>query len=137
MARRLTVLLNGRLVGEIDMARSGAISFRYAPDWLAWEHTLPVSLSLPLQEQVHQGAPVIAYLENLLPDNPVIRERWQPRPEQEAQTPTTFLRRSVATVWEPYNLSSVMIFRSRKVWKGSRFRTQRWQRCSVTLQRLR
>lgn len=75
MARRLTVLLNSRRVGEIDMARSGAISFRYAPDWLAWEHTLPISLSLPLQEQAHQGAPVIAYLENLLPDNPVIRER--------------------------------------------------------------
>lgn len=75
MARRLTVLLNGRLVGEIDMARSGAISFRYAPDWLDWDHTLPVSLSLPLREQAHQGAPVIAYLENLLPDNPAIRER--------------------------------------------------------------
>jgi len=75
MARRLTVLLNGRLVGQIDMARSGAISFNYAPDWLEWEHTLPVSLSVPLQEQAHQGAPVIAYLENLLPDNPAIRER--------------------------------------------------------------
>lgn len=75
MARRLTALLNGRLVGEIDMARSGAISFTYASDWLAWEHTLPISLSLPLQEQAHQGAPVIAYLENLLPDNPAIRER--------------------------------------------------------------
>ncbi len=55
MARRLTALLNGRLVGDIEMARSGA--------------------SLPLQEQAHQGAPVIAYLENLLPDNPAIRER--------------------------------------------------------------
>lgn len=75
MARKLTALLNGRLVGEIDMARSGAITFRYAPDWLAWEHALPVSLSLPLQEQAHQGALVIAYLENLLPDNPAIRER--------------------------------------------------------------
>lgn len=75
MVRRLTVLLNNRPVGQIDMARSGAISFRYAPDWLAWEHTLPVSLSLPLQEQAHQGGPVISYLENLLPDNPAIRER--------------------------------------------------------------
>ena len=75
MARKLTALLNGRLVGEIDMARSGAITFRYAQDWLAWEHALPVSLSLPLQEQAHQGAPVIAYLENLLPDNTAIRER--------------------------------------------------------------
>lgn len=75
MARRLTALLNGRLVGDIEMARSGAITFRYAPEWLAWEHSLPISLSLPLQEQAHQGAPVIAYLENLLPDNPAIRER--------------------------------------------------------------
>lgn len=75
MARKLTALLNGRLVGEIDMARSGAITFRYAQDWLAWEHALPVSLSLPLQEQAHQGGPVIAYLENLLPDNTEIRER--------------------------------------------------------------
>ncbi|MBL4807751.1 MAG: type II toxin-antitoxin system HipA family toxin [Rhodobacteraceae bacterium] len=75
MARRLTTLLNGRLVGYIEMARSGAISFQYAPEWLAWEHTLPISLSLPLQEQTHIGAPVISYLENLLPDNPAIRER--------------------------------------------------------------
>ena len=75
MVRKLTALLNGQLVGEIDMARSGAITFRYAQDWLAWEHALPVSLSLPLQEQAHQGGPVIAYLENLLPDNTAIRER--------------------------------------------------------------
>jgi len=61
MARKLTALLNGRLVGDIDMARSGAITFRYAQSWLDWEHALPVSLSLPLQEQAHQGAPVIAY----------------------------------------------------------------------------
>jgi serine/threonine-protein kinase HipA len=75
MARKLMALLNGRLVGEIDMARSGAITFRYAHEWLDWEYALPISLSLPLQEQAHQGGPVIAYLENLLPDNPAIRER--------------------------------------------------------------
>ncbi len=75
MARKLTALLNGRLVGDIDMARSGAVTFRYEQEWLAWEHALPISLSLPLQEQAHQGAPVIAYLENLLPDNSAIRER--------------------------------------------------------------
>jgi len=75
MAQKLTALLNGRIVGEIDMARSGAITFSYSQDWLDWEYALPVSLSLPLQEQGHQGAPVIAYLENLLPDNPIIRER--------------------------------------------------------------
>lgn len=36
---------------------------------------MPISLSLPLTEQAHKGAPVISFLENLLPDNQVIRDR--------------------------------------------------------------
>ncbi|WP_241525924.1 HipA N-terminal domain-containing protein [Pseudophaeobacter leonis] len=36
---------------------------------------MPISLSLPLREEAHQGGPVIAYLENLLPDNQAIRQR--------------------------------------------------------------
>lgn len=71
----MQVLLNGRLVGHLRLASSGAISFAYDPGWLAWEHAMPISLSLPLREEAHQGAPVIAYLENLLPDNQAIRER--------------------------------------------------------------
>lgn len=71
----MQVLLNGRLVGALRLAGSGAISFTYDPDWLAWEHAMPISLSLPLREVAHQGVPVIAYLENLLPDNQAIRER--------------------------------------------------------------
>ena len=71
----MQVLLNGRPVGILRLAGSGAISFTYVPEWLAWEHAMPISLSLPLREQAHQGGPVIAYLENLLPDNQAIRER--------------------------------------------------------------
>ncbi|PKR55781.1 type II toxin-antitoxin system HipA family toxin [Thalassospira marina] len=71
----LTVVLNGRPVGEVAMAASGAVAFRYDQAWLDWEYALPISLSLPLQAQAHIGAPVIAYLENLLPDNQNIRER--------------------------------------------------------------
>lgn len=71
----MNVLLNGRIVGTLHMERNGAISFAYAPDWLAWEHAVPISLSLPLSEQAHRGAPVFAYLENLLPDNQEIRNR--------------------------------------------------------------
>lgn len=69
------VLLNGRRVGALRLAASGAIGFAYDPDWLAWDHAMPISLSLPLREETHQGGPVIAYLENLLPDNQAIRER--------------------------------------------------------------
>lgn len=80
MARRagsgtMQVLLNGRLVGHLRLAASGAISFSYDPEWLIWDHAMPISLSLPLREDPHRGAPVIAYLENLLPDNQTIRER--------------------------------------------------------------
>lgn len=71
----MQVLLNGRLVGALRLAGSGAIGFTYDREWLAWEHAMPISLSLPLREEAHQGGPVIAYLENLLPDNQAIRER--------------------------------------------------------------
>lgn len=69
----LNVFLNGRLVGRLNRQSSGAIDFQYDPSWLAWEHALPVSLSLPLREDRYLGAPVIAVFDNLLPDNTPIR----------------------------------------------------------------
>jgi len=51
----------------------GAISFQYDDDWLAWEHTMPISLSLPLDERRYNGSEVIAVLDNLLPDEPSVR----------------------------------------------------------------
>ena len=80
MARRKThapllTFLNDRLVGRLSRQPSGAIDFVYDPDWLAWEHTLPVSLSLPLREARYVGAPVAAVFENLLPDSLPVRRR--------------------------------------------------------------
>jgi serine/threonine-protein kinase HipA len=80
MARRpkhepLNVFLNARLVGKLRREPSGAIDFKYDQSWLEWEHTLPVSLSLPLREDRYIGAPVIAVFDNLLPDNKDIRDR--------------------------------------------------------------
>ncbi len=84
MARRRTripldIYLNGRLVGQLRRQASGAIDFRYDPDWLAWEHALPVSLSLPLREDRYTGGPVIAVFDNLLPDSESIRRRLAER----------------------------------------------------------
>lgn len=79
MARRrtripLNIYLNSRLVGRLRRQTSGAIDFQYDPDWLSWEHALPVSLSLPLREDRYSGDPVIAVFDNLLPDNqPILR----------------------------------------------------------------
>lgn len=80
MARRrahvpLNVFLNGRLVGTLRRESTGAIDFQYARDWLAWENTFPVSLSLSLREDRYIGAPVINVFDNLLPDSDTIRKR--------------------------------------------------------------
>ena len=80
MARRKThapldVLINGRQVGSLEKAASGAISFRYSEEWLAWEHRFAASLSLPLTPAAYRGAPVIAVFDNLLPDRDAVRRR--------------------------------------------------------------
>ncbi len=71
----LNVYLNSRLVGQLRRGISGAISFQYAPSWIAWENAIPVSLCLPVREQVYAGAPVMAVFENLLPDNDHLRRQ--------------------------------------------------------------
>jgi serine/threonine-protein kinase HipA len=78
MARKRSVqnvYLNSRLVGRLERATSGAISFQYDRDWLGWEYTMPISLSLLLREAPYLGAPAIAVFDNLMPDNPGIRQR--------------------------------------------------------------
>ncbi|OED36030.1 toxin HipA [Chromatiales bacterium (ex Bugula neritina AB1)] len=80
MARRrqyepLRVHLNNRLVGQLTKETSGAVGFVYDGSWLAWEHALPVSLSLPLRETQFRGEPVAAVFENLLPDSDALRRR--------------------------------------------------------------
>jgi serine/threonine-protein kinase HipA len=79
----LDVFLNGRLVGRLGRETSGAIDFRYAPAWLAWENAFPVSLSLPLREDRYIGAPVMAVFDNLLPDNNEIRQHLAARTRAE------------------------------------------------------
>lgn len=71
----LNVYMNARHVGQLTRESTGAISFAYDRSWLDWEHTLPVSLSLPLREDRYIGAPVMAVFDNLLPDNDAIRRR--------------------------------------------------------------
>jgi serine/threonine-protein kinase HipA len=80
MARRrthvpLNVFLNGRLVGVLRRESTGAVDFRYDPDWLTWDNAFAVSLSMPLREDRYIGAPVINVFDNLLPDSEAIRKR--------------------------------------------------------------
>ncbi|WOH80115.1 type II toxin-antitoxin system HipA family toxin [Bradyrhizobium sp. BEA-2-5] len=72
---RLNVFVNGRHAGMLKRESSGAIDFRYDANWLAWNSTFPISLSLPLREDRYIGAPVINVFDNLLPDSETIRRR--------------------------------------------------------------
>jgi serine/threonine-protein kinase HipA len=71
----LHVFLNGRLVGRLNKAASGAIDFQYDESWLRWRHTFPISLSLPLREDRYRGESVSAVFDNLVPDNVEVRRR--------------------------------------------------------------
>jgi serine/threonine-protein kinase HipA len=71
----LNIFLNARHVGQLLRESTGAVSFSYDPTWLAWEHRMPISLSLPLRKDRFVGAPVMAVFDNLLPDNEPIRRR--------------------------------------------------------------
>lgn len=80
MARRrrhvpLSVRLNGRLVGQLAKASSGAISFKYDESWLQRENAFPISLSLPLREDDYRGDAVSAVFDNLLPDSEGLRRQ--------------------------------------------------------------
>ena len=71
----LQVMINGRQVGALAKAASGAVTFQYGDDWLAWEHAFPVSLSLPLRSNAYRGVEVTAVFDNLLPDRDSVRRR--------------------------------------------------------------
>jgi serine/threonine-protein kinase HipA len=71
----LDVYMNRRKVGQYVRDPDGAFSFTYAPTWLDWVNTLPISCSLSLRAERYVGQPVIAVFENLLPDSDAIRRR--------------------------------------------------------------
>lgn len=75
----LGVFVNGRRVGRLRKETSGLIDFQYDGSWLEWEHTFPISLSLPLREDRYVGSSVVTVLDNLLPDSAAIRRRLAER----------------------------------------------------------
>jgi serine/threonine-protein kinase HipA len=73
--KHLQVILNGERVGVLSRNLSGSLEFTYSPDWLQSTHAMPISQSLPLRELSYRGPEVVAYFDNLLPDNDEIRNR--------------------------------------------------------------
>lgn len=87
----LNVLINNRLVGRLERAPNGAVSFQYDPDWLDWPYVFGASLSLPLRQAAYRGAAVTAVFDNLLPDSADIRRRVAERVGAEGTDPYSLL----------------------------------------------
>lgn len=73
----LNVIMNGILVGQLEKTTKSSLTFVYDQKWLKTAGARPISLSLPLVEQVFTGDVVYNFFDNLLPDNAQIRARIQ------------------------------------------------------------
>lgn len=77
MTKQLDLYMNNILVGKLTKHSHGELSFTYHSLWLEKPGTRPVSLSLPLIDTSYQGDVVQNFFDNLLTDNPRIKERIQ------------------------------------------------------------
>jgi len=68
MARVLDVLLNQRLVGQLEQDDSGSLWFRYVEDWLASPDAVPLSHSLPLRKEPFKRNECRPFFAGLLPE---------------------------------------------------------------------
>jgi serine/threonine-protein kinase HipA len=73
---RLEVRISDALVATLDFVEPQRYELRYDSDWLTGDDAFPISLSIPLQSTPITGDALSAFLDNLLPDNAGVRERW-------------------------------------------------------------
>jgi serine/threonine-protein kinase HipA len=76
---KLTVAMNGTVVGTLYRNGKGAMSWQYAPSWLQTPGARVISQSLPLTPRRQEGEAVYNFFSNLLPDSQAIIARMQMR----------------------------------------------------------
>ncbi len=64
----LNVYWDTELVGRLSKTAGQELSFQYSESYLAAEHPLPISLSLPLQTEAFEGPVSRSWFANLLPE---------------------------------------------------------------------
>ncbi|MEZ3498575.1 type II toxin-antitoxin system HipA family toxin [Pantoea sp. KPR_PJ] len=89
---QLSAWMNGERVGTLARHKNGAHIFQYHASWLTSPLARPLSLSLPLQYPALSSASVINFFDNLLPDNPRVRERILNRYRAKSMQPFDLLR---------------------------------------------
>lgn len=87
----LMTWMNNERVGELTKQTNGAHTFRYDERWIENPYARPLSFSLPLQRGVITSDAVFNYFDNLLPDNPGVRDRIVKRYRAKSKQPYDLL----------------------------------------------
>ncbi len=72
----VTVLLNGKVAGTLNTDRVTHAEFAYADGYLDDRAAVPLSMSLPFQEEPFRSTTTSRWVEGLLPDNHEVLRRW-------------------------------------------------------------
>lgn len=72
----LLILVEGNLIGRVRTDKAGRLSLVYEGRWLESRQGHSLSVSMPLAQITYPHKPVLAYLWNLLPENPNVLQRW-------------------------------------------------------------
>lgn len=89
--KTLKVLLAGKEIGEVTQRANGSYRFEYLPEWQRNSRHIPISRSMPLQQQRHGVRPITNFMWGLLPDNERILDAWAKRFQVSARNPFALL----------------------------------------------
>lgn len=76
MTRSLQVLLYGQVIGKVTQSPQGGHAFRYDRDYLSLPDATPLSLAMPLTDDLFPRKRIAPWMLGLLPDRSEVRDRW-------------------------------------------------------------
>lgn len=87
----LRVLIGGDFVGIVEQQKSGDLALTYERAWQERDDSYPLSISMPLVQQVHGDPVVRPFMEGLLPDNNSVLDTWAKKFHVSARNPFALL----------------------------------------------
>jgi serine/threonine-protein kinase HipA len=87
----LCVAIEGQLVGKVRADKNGTLSLGYEAEWRKSPESYALSVNMPLADISYPQKAVYAYLWNLLPENPIVLQRWAQQFKVSAANPFKLL----------------------------------------------
>ncbi|WP_281274042.1 type II toxin-antitoxin system HipA family toxin [Nocardioides marmoriginsengisoli] len=79
-------------IGRVDMDRNGRLTFAYDSAYRDDPESTPLSVSMPLAQTEHPHKVIGPWMQNLLPDNAQVLDRWAAQFKVSANSPFALLR---------------------------------------------